>query len=239
MSSLPVRVTFFNSEIDYDYRQLFEFKTYVFYCKSIPLNIKGNYILIKTLNFPELSNESFFIQSRLVKFFPWRYIQDEDLFIYSDYRIIVRNDFFLHAIKYDFPFFLTHREGGNLGHEIARCVLRNRIPISDLNNYLYTFRPNLTSDISENGVLCLKKTNYLSFEDFKKTISIFKRDQLILPILIRNHYNISNFYLSDFRFFFVRSKFPTNKNNLKKIYFDFKYYVNLLCKNVSNYLASL
>jgi len=218
LSNNLVGVTFYNSDLDRDICKLFFVETYVFYSHLPPRNFKGNVNLLYTFDFEELASNSIFVQSRLIKFFPWRYIPNKLYFVYCDYRIDIYSRFFSEVKSLDFPVFLSHREGGVYMHELFRNYDRKRINYQGFIAVLDMAKGYLEAPISENGVLCLRKTDYMCFSDFLKCISIINRDQLIVPLLIKIPYEYLSFRLDNFKYFHVNSKKFSLKNLIKRVF---------------------
>ena len=213
-----VRVTFFNSDLDRDICKYYFEETYVFYSNLPPRNLRGNVYLLCTFDFEELASKSIFIQSRLIKFFPWRYILNHQYFVYSDYRIDIHPRFFSEIDTNDFPVFLKHREDGVYLHELFRNYDRKRISFLDFISFLNLAEGHLKAPISENGVICLKKTDYMCFSEFLEYISKVNRDQLILPLLIKIPYKYFSCRLDSLKYFHVNSKKFILKNFIKRLF---------------------
>jgi len=213
-----VGITFFNSELDRDLFKIFYVKTFIFFCYEPPSNYYGDVDLINTCEFEELNRKTVFLQSRLVKFFPWRYIQDYENFVYSDYRIDVHRIFFSDIEPSNFPLFLRHREEGVYLDELLRNIDRNRISSEiflHINNLVCA---KFDLPISENGVLCLKKSDYMSFDEFQREIYIIQRDQLVVPALIKIPMSYWQYNLNNLKYFHVNSKKFSVKNFLKRLF---------------------
>lgn len=222
MENNLVGVTFFNSELDRDLFKMFYVKTFIFFCYRPPLNYHGDVCLINTFEIEELGQKTVFLQSRLIKFFPWRYIQGHENFIYSDYRIDVHHIFFSNVEPSCFPIFLRHREGGVYLDELLRNISRKRISSELFYHICNLVCAKFDLPISENGVMCLKKSDYMSFDEFQNEVNIIKRDQLVVPALLKFPMKYWQYDLSNLKYFHVNSKKFSVKNYLKRL-FSFLY----------------
>jgi hypothetical protein len=217
-----VGITFFNSSVDRDLFKVFHIRTYVFYSDKPPKNFFGPVFLEHTLKYDELQRYNVMVQSRLVKFFPWRYISGYDFFVYSDYRIDVHKRFFKVLNIDRFPLFLKHREGGVYLHELVRNFDRGRISSDCFSHISKLIKGHFDLPIMENGLLCLKKSNYMPIEDFIINFELILRDQLVVPVLIHETINYLEQDLNNLRYFHVNSK-QLNFLNLIKRYIGIFY----------------
>lgn len=214
--------TFFNSKCDIDYSISCNVneKLFIFYCFQPPLKYSGNPTLINTNNYLDLKSEDDFIVSRLIKFQPWKYIENSyEKYVYFDYRIKLSKKFINHAISLKSPHFFKHREGGILRDEIIRIISRNKSPISLVKKYLNMSKINLNLPITENGVMILTKDLEKSFNEMSRMFNKINRDQILTPIFLENHQiNFFHFTLSDLSYLHVRPKVLNFINYTKLIY---------------------
>jgi len=201
-----VGVTFFNSNVDRDILKVFSITTYVFYSHQPPKNLFGPVYLESTSNYEELHLKTVLLQSRLVKFFPWRYINDYDFFVYHDYRIDVHKIFFKELQINQFPLFLKHREGGLYIHELLRNFERGRIGANVFPYVNRLINGRFDLPIMENGVVCLQKSNYMDVDLFLENFEVIKRDQLVVPVLLNEKFTYFKYNLNHRRYFHVNSK---------------------------------
>ncbi len=201
-----VGITFFNSSVDRDIFKVFYIPTFVFYSHDPPKNFFGPVYLECTSKYEELCFYSVLLQSRLVKFYPWRYLPGYEFFVYYDYRIDVHKRFFNKLKTNQFPLFLKHREGGFYIHELLRNIERGRIR-EDVFPYIdKLIKGRFNLPIMENGVMCLQKSNYMDLDDFIHNFDFIQRDQLVVPVLLRENWFYFKYNLNHVRYFHVNSK---------------------------------
>lgn len=217
-----VYYTFYNSKFDIDYSiYTKDFPNLIiFYCYKSPKNIFGTADLIDVNSSLKSFNENDFILSRLIKFQPWRFIDDNfDNYIYFDFRIKLSKKFINMSSKLKNTCFFNHREGGVLKDELLRVICRNKINLENLNLFLDDFSNKLDLPITENGVLVLTKKISLSFKKMEPWFELINRDQILTPIFLENQkINYFDFNLSNLSFFYVRPKKLNFINYLKLLY---------------------
>ena len=145
--------TFYNSKCDIDY-SIYS-KDYpvliVFYCYKAPENLSGVGLLINLNSQLELFNNSDFVLSRMVKFQPWRFMDEEfENYIYFDYRIKLSKKFIDYTLELNGTYFFRHREGGVLKNELLRVISRDKRNTERLVVYLSKFHDKLDAPITEN-----------------------------------------------------------------------------------------
>lgn len=201
-----VGITFFNSDVDRDIFKVCHIVTYVFYSSIPPKNIVGPVFYEYTSKYEDLKRHSVLLQSRLVKFFPWRYLPDYQFFVYQDYRIDVHNSFIKKLKIEHFPLFLKHREGGFYLHELLRNIERGRINKNVIPYVINLLNGRFDVPIMENGVMCLRKSNYMDTDIFIRNFELIQRDQLVVPVLIKSKVNYFKYTLNHKGYFHVNSK---------------------------------
>ncbi len=215
-----VGISFFNSNLDRDLFKVFHIKTFVFYNDKPPINLVGPVYLLDTSKYDNLRDQTVLLQSRLVKFFPWLYVPEYEFFVYSDYRIDVHERFFVDLQIDHFPLFLRHREGGVYLHELLRNYDRGRIRSEAFDSINNLIQGRFDMPITENGVMCLQKSDYMDIDVFIYNFRLIQRDQLVVPLLIRGNINYFKYDLSNLIYFHVNSK-KFNFVNLLKRCFSF------------------
>ena len=217
-----VYYTFYNSKLDIDYFiNTNKFKSIViFYCCERPKLFIGTPQLIHTGSISTFYDQNDFIQSRLIKFQPWNFIdQAYDTYVYFDYRIKLSRKFISFSNTIDKPYFLRHREGGNVRDEILRLITRDKSPILAISEYLEFDEYILDLPITENGVMIL--TKYLAKPLGKMEVFLhrIRRDQILTPIFLKGEkMNYFNFDFNDISFFYIRPKKLNFINYLKLLY---------------------
>jgi hypothetical protein len=217
-----VYYTFYNSKLDIDYFiNTNKFKSIViFYCYERPKLFIGTPQLIHTGLVDIISDENDFIQSRLIKFQPWNFIeQSYDTYIYFDYRIKISKKFISLSSTINTPHFLKHREGGTIRDEFLRIIARDKSPIKTISEYLELPEEKLGLQLSENGVMILTKDLSKAFSDMQSFLQRMGRDQILTPILLKGEkISYFDFDFNNISFFYVRPKRLNFINYLKLLY---------------------
>lgn len=217
-----VYYTFYNSKLDIDYFiNTNKFKSIViFYCYEKPKLFIGTPQFIHTGLINIIRDQNDFIQSRLIKFQPWNFIdQPYDTYIYFDYRIKLSRKFISFSNKINTPYFLKHREGGNVKDEILRIISRDKSPIISISEYLEFDEDILGLPITENGVMILTKDLSKSFSNMESFLHRIRRDQILTPIFLKGEkINYFDFDFNNISFFYVRPKKLNFINYLKLLY---------------------